>query len=128
MLKWRKEEQQFRVWYAWVMEGNQQVWETDRWMDEVAKFHRLLVERDVKCRVAQQQALQRMQRAHFFYPNETLLHADVQVRHNFVTAGIETGDFADVTVHTATGEAVSLSRALDQTGSKRVLVVAGSSS
>ena len=57
MLKWRKEEQQFRVWYAWVMEGNQQVWETDRWMDEVAKFHRLLVERDVKCRVAQQQAL-----------------------------------------------------------------------
>jgi hypothetical protein len=38
VLKWRSEEQQFRAWYAWVMEENTNLWETDRWMDEVGRL------------------------------------------------------------------------------------------
>jgi len=70
-------------------------------MDEVGKFQRLLVQRDVSpC--DQQGALLRLQRAHLFYPTAECLQHNVQVQHNFVTVGIAEGDFVDTQLHHAT--------------------------
>jgi large subunit ribosomal protein L40e len=127
VLKWRAEERQFRKWYAWIMHDNENVWETDRWMDEVGRLQEMLVERDV-APCDRGDALLRLRRAHLFYPGEASLREDVQVACNFVTRGIVEGDFVDATLHKANGESVLLSRALDGAGSERVLVVAGSGS
>ena len=91
MLKWRGEEQLFRAWYAWVMERQTHVWATDRWMDEVAHVQDMLVARDVPDECHRADALQRLRRAHLFYPGIESLQQDVQVRCNFVTAGIDEG-------------------------------------
>ena len=129
MLKWRSEEQQFRAWYAWVMEENTNLWETDRWMDEVGRLQQLLVDRDVPQAAGKDEALLRLQRAHLFYPSVKRLQQDVQVQHSYVTAGITAGTFLDTQLHSATtGECLALSQALAQAGTQRVLVVAGSSS
>ena len=132
--------------------GLMDICETDRWMDEVAHLQDLLVTRDLPsspCEQAnealdqvssssfdvrrrmtceQADALQRLRRAHLFYPGVDALQQDVQVRCNFVTAGICEGDFVDCSLHDSCGESVLFSQALDQAGSERVLVVAGSGS
>ena len=72
--------------------------------------------------------LERLRRAHLFYPGVQALQQDVQVRCNYVTAGIDEGDFVDAPLHDAIGARVLLSQALEHTGAQRVLVVAGSSS
>ena len=89
----------------------------------------LLVTRDLPSSPWEQaDALQRLRRAHLFYPGVDALQQDVQVCCNFVTAGICEGDFVDCSLHDSCGESVLLSQALDQAGSERVLVVAGSGS
>ena len=129
MLKWRSEEQKFRAWYAWVMEDNTNLWETDRWMDEVGRLQQLVVDRDVPQAARRDEALLRLRRAHLFYPSVRSLQLDVQVQHSYVKAGITEGTFVDSQLHSATtGECLALSQALAQTGTQRVLVVAGSSS
>jgi hypothetical protein len=128
VLKWRGEEQLFRAWYAWVMERQTDVWATDRWMDEVAHVQDMLVARDVPDVRHRADALERLRRAHLFYPGVQALQQDVQVRCNYVTAGIDEGDFVDAPLHDAIGARVLLSQALEHTGAQRVLVVAGSSS
>ena len=129
MLKWRSEEQKFRAWYAWVMEENTNLWETDRWMDEVGRLQELVVDRDVPQAARKVEALLRLQRAHLFYPSVKRLQQDVQVQHSYVTAGIKKGTFVETQLHSATtGECLALSQALAQAGTQRVLVVAGSSS
>ena len=96
--------------------------ETDKWMDEVAKFQEMLVERDVQAG-GRHSALLRLRRAHLFYPAEKRLQEDVQVRCNFVKRGIAEGEFTDTTLHDSTGESLLLSQALDGAGSQRVLLV-----
>jgi len=111
------------------MEKNTNLWETDRWMDEVGRLQQLLVDRDVPQAAGKDEALLRLQRAHLFYPSVKRLQQDVQVQHSYVTAGITEGRFVEAELHSATtGECIALSQALAQTGAQRVLVVAGSSS
>ena len=129
MLKWRSEEQKFRAWYAWVMEENTNLWETDRWMDEVGRLQQLVVDRDLPQAARRDEALLRLRRVHLFYPSVRSLQLDMQVQHSYVTAGIKEGTFVDSQLHSATtGECLALSQVLAQTGTQRVLVVAGSSS
>ena len=66
--QWRSEEKRFRAWYAWVVEENKRVWESDLWMDEVGHFQQLLVDRDIESRDDRRDALLRFRRAHLFYP------------------------------------------------------------
>jgi hypothetical protein len=129
VFKWRSEEQKFRAWYAWVMEENTNLWETDRWMDEVGRLQQLVVDRDLPQAARRDEALLRLRRAHLFYPSVRSLQLDMQVQHSYVTAGIKEGTFVDSQLHSATtGECLALSQVLAQTDTQRVLVVAGSSS
>jgi hypothetical protein len=103
--------------------------ETDGWMDEVAHLQDLLVTRDLPSSPCEQaDALLRLRRAHLFYPGVDALQQDVQVRCNFLTAGICESDFVDCSLHDSCGKTVLLSQALDHAGSERVLIVAGSGS
>ena len=125
--KWREAEQRFRGWYSWVMENNSDIRQADTWMDEVAKFQTMLVERDVAAE-DRKDALLRLRLAHLFYPAVTQFAADVQVSCNFVMAGIDVGEFVDVQVHDTDGSSILLSDVLAVAATPRVLVVAGSSS
>ena len=128
MLRWRAEEQGFRAWYAWLAVSMPNMSVLDGWMHEVAHFQELLVARDVCDERHRRDALRRLRSAHLYYPDAAALRQDVQVRCNFVTAGINTGGFEDVPLFTAEAGPVLLSDALEATGARRVLVVAGSSS